>query len=156
MGSWTTPCATTADDSFSSRVRRSLEIVCFGLLPAVVLVVFLSTGGQARGFDFEQFWQGGRDVAHGVSPYPSVDRLPPAADARALDPVGIQKVFRFPYPAPAAVALAPLGVLPLPVAKGIFLALLVLCIPAALLALRVRDWRCYGAAFLWLPILTGV
>jgi hypothetical protein len=142
--------------SFFGLTRRSLDGVLFGLLPALLLVLFLSHGGEARGFDFQQFWQGGNDVVHGVSPYAAVDRLPGEAAARALDPVGIQHVFRFPYPAPTALALAPLGLLPLPLATAIFLALLVLCIPGALLVLGVRDWRCYGAAFLWLPILTSV
>ena len=142
-------------ESFATRVRRVLEIIGFGVLPLCLIVAYLSAGGQSRGFDFHQFWQGGHDVAHGISPYPAADRLP-GSDAGRLDPVEIQEVFRFPYPAPAAVALAPLGLLPLRLATGIFLALLVLCIPAALLALGVRDWRCYGAAFWWLPVLTAV
>src|SRR5581483_7342074 len=29
-------------------------------------------------------------------------------------------------------------------------------VPAALWLLGVRDWRCYGAAFLWPPVLSGV
>jgi Glycosyltransferase family 87 len=143
------------DDIFLDRVRRTLQFVGFGLIPLCLIVAYLSTGGRARGFDFQQFWQGGHDVAHGVSPYPATDRLPDAG-AKRLDPIEIQQVFRFPYPAPAAVALAPLGLLPLRVATGIFLGLLILCIPGSLLALGVRDWRCYGVAFLWLPVLTAV
>src|SRR3954464_836304 len=105
-------------------LKRSLELVFFGALPLCLVVAYLSIGGQGRGFDFHQFWQGGHDVAHGISPYAAVGRLP-AAGVDRLEPVEIQQVFRFPYPAPAAVALAPLGLLPLPLATGIFLALLV-------------------------------
>jgi hypothetical protein len=140
---------------FFRAAKQILEFVVFGVLPLLLLASFLG-GGRARGFDFQQFWQGGHDVAHGVSPYAEIDALPDAATARALDPEHIREVFRFPYPAPTALVLAPFGLLPLAVAKGIFLALLVACILGVLVVLRVRDWRCYGLTFLWLPVLSAV
>src|SRR3954471_19171664 len=89
-------------------LKRSLELVFFGALPLCLVVAYLSIGGQGRGFDFHQFWQGGHDGAPGVSPYPAAAQVANAG-ATHLDAVGIQQVFRFPYPAPTAVALAPLG-----------------------------------------------
>jgi Glycosyltransferase family 87 len=120
------------------------------------LIAFVSSSGEARGFDFRQFWQGGHDVVHGVSPYPDRDRIPTKADGRKLDPTEVQEVFRFPYPAPTALTLAPLGALRLSLATGLFLTLLVFSVPATLLALGVSDWRCYGLAFAWLPVLTAI
>ena len=50
-----------------------------------------------------------------------------------------------PYPAPAALAMAPFALLPIGVAVLLFLCLSVIAIWAALAILRVSDWRCYGA-----------
>ncbi len=106
------------------------------------------------GFDFRQFWQGGRDVAHGVSPYPS-EALLASAD-EDLGPGGIQVVFRFPYPAGAAVLLAPLGALDFDVAAGIWGALLIAALAAALRVLGVRDWRVYAVVASSYPVLSAV
>src|SRR4051794_8309180 len=87
------------------------SFVLFGVLPAALLVTFLAAAiGDDYAFDFHQFWQGGRDVLDGVSPYPTSVQLESAS--HALGPHGIQEAFRFPYPAGAAVAMVPFGALP--------------------------------------------
>lgn len=125
--------------------RRAGVFVVFGLVPAALLTFMLAKSfGNHFAFDFHQFWQGGRDVVDGRSPYPA---SVPAGGNPALDPVEIQDVFRFPYPAPAALALAPFGALPFTVAAAIFVAASLAAVFAALRVLGVRDWRCYGVAF---------
>ena len=58
------------------------------------------------------------------------------------------------YPPLVPVLLVPLTFLPSP---AILLALLAAaCVPVTLWALDVRDWRCYGAAFLWPPVFSGI
>jgi hypothetical protein len=61
-----------------------------------------------------------------------------------------------PYPASVAVLFAPLGLLPVQLAEVIFTAILVTALFCALHLVGVRDWRCYGAAFLWAPVAFGI
>ena len=130
-------------------LRQVVAVVFLGLAPIIATAVVLCLAvGDDPAFDFHQFWQGGRDVVHGVSPYQATGTLPDATTAAELDPHGIRNAWRFPYPAPAAVALAPFGALPFTLAAVIFTALLLAATPAALLVLGVRDWRCHGVACL--------
>jgi hypothetical protein len=138
-------------------LRQVLAVAFLGVAPIVATAVVLGMAiGDDAAFDFRQFWQGGRDVAHGVSPYPAPGSLPEAEAAAELDPHGIQETFRFPYPAPAALALAPLGVLSFPLAATVFTLLLLAATPAALIVLGVRDWRCHGAACLSITTIGAV
>lgn len=138
-------------------LRQVLTVAVLGVAPIVATAVVLGLAiGDDAAFDFRQFWQGGRDVAHGVSPYPAPKSLPESAAAAELDPEGIQETFRFPYPAPTALALAPLGALPFALAATIFTLLLLAATPAALLVLGVRDWRCHGAACLSIVTIGAV
>jgi len=52
--------------------------------------------------------------------------------------------------------MVPFALLPVHVAAGIFMALLVGCALAALWIVGVRDWRCYAAIFLWGPVLIAL
>src|SRR5207244_3695866 len=91
--------------------------------------------------DFHAFWEGGRAVLHGHSPYP------PATAA------SLQHENQFVYPPLAAFLFVPLAVLPFQVAAILFCAVLAGCAPLTLWLLGVRDWRCYGAAFLSIPVI---
>jgi len=123
------------------------------VLPAALLLAVIIVGDD-RAFDFRQFWQGGRDVLDGVSPYPSAAAVESAEDD--LDPQGIQDVFRFPYPAGAAVATAPLAWLPFEAAAWVVVVGSVAAFAVALRLLDVRDWRCYGAAFGSIAVIGAV
>jgi len=122
--------------------RRSptdyLSILFFGLAPFVLpgsLVLYLvQHGSYSHGdfFDLHTLWVAGRDVAHGHSPYP------------------------FVYPAPAAVMMAPLGVLPWRAAVAVFFVLSLAAVVATLRILGVRDWRCYGACLVALPTVSAI
>jgi alpha-1,2-mannosyltransferase len=126
--------------------RAATLIVC-GVLPALlVAVIVLGSAHDHFAFDFHQFWQGGHDVVNGHSPYPAADSLPTHGGDQ-LDATEIQQVFRFPYPAPAALAMAPFGLLPFTVAAWIFVLCSLAAVIVALRLLGVADWRCYGIVF---------
>ena len=144
----------------STRVaaRRVGEWFVFGFLPLLVFCWWLAfamfdpAGDWA--FDFRQFWQGGNDVVNGVSPYPTPAMLATAGDH--LGPVGIQEVFRFPYPAAAALAFAPFGALDLDVAAALWSGLLIVSLFAAVWILGVRDWRVMGVVIASAPVIAAV
>src|SRR6187455_2048646 len=114
------------------------------LAVAVILIVvgwwWLTLAVQATpgdwAFDFRQFWQGGKDVVEGVSPYPSAALLATAGDH--LDPEGIREVLRFHA------------------AAAVWSALLIGSILAALWILGVRDWRVLGIVVTAAPVITAV
>src|SRR5919201_385046 len=86
---------------------RGLELLVFGALPIIFLgLIAFEFAVGFHTFDFHTFWHSGRDVLHGRSPYPH--SLPDVADRHTFRP--------FVYPAPAAVAMVPLALLPLSVA----------------------------------------
>ena len=126
-----------------------LALVCWWWL---VLAVQGSPGDWA--FDFRQFWQGANDVVNGVSPYPSAALLTTAGDH--LDPEGIREVFRFPYPAGAAVALAPFGLLGFDDAAAVWSAVLIVSLLAAVWILGVRDWRVLGVVITSAAVISAV
>jgi hypothetical protein len=128
----------------------------YALLPAVLLTVMVAASIHHHfAFDFHQFWQGGRDVIEGRSPYPPAHSLPAGGDP-TLDAVAIQDTFRFPYPAPAALAMAPFGALPFSVAAALFVLLSIAAVFLALRLLGVVDWRCYGLVFASIATLGAV
>jgi len=93
------------------------------LLYAVMLQTFWARGDL--GIDLTQtLLPAAREIADGNSPYPA-----------------------YGYPPLVAFALVPLTLVPWPelVWTGVLAAALV----ASLWVLRIRDWRCFGAAFLW-------
>ena len=130
--------------------------------PALILVIVtwwwyvLAVQGSPGdwGFDFRQFWQGAHDVVNGISPYPDDRLLATAGDH--LDPEGIREVFRFPYPAGAAVLLAPLGLLSFHLAAAVWSALLIVSLLVAVRILGVRDWRVLAVVVAAAPVITAV
>src|SRR5579885_221281 len=130
--------------------RRLSAPVGLALIPVVLLSVFLLTAfraGRYESVDFHVFWLAARDYLHGRSPYP--------ADIRALTWAhGAQ--FTYAYPPLVAVLAMPLTFLHYQTAAAVFVVGSAAAVPAALWLLGVRDWRCYGAAFLWPPVLSGV
>jgi hypothetical protein len=134
---------------------RVATIGVFGVLPVLLLVGFLAgTVHDDYAFDYRQFWQGGRDLLDGVSPYPSDAALARAGDY--LDPHGIQDVFKFPYPAGAAVAMVPFAALPFGVAAALLTVVLIAAAALTPWLLGVRDWRCYGLVFLSITVLGAI
>jgi alpha-1,2-mannosyltransferase len=136
-----TPVATARLEGLRAAAVRLVPIVAFAILP--VVIYFYAFAKAPLFFDFEVFWNAGRDVLAGRSPYPPVDATVLSTEAN------------FVYPAAAAYLMTPLSLLPLAAAGMIFTLLAIGAVPLALWLLGVRDWRCYGAAIVSAPILHG-
>ena len=128
-------------------VVRSLEVFVFAGLPVICFAFFshLLIGSGAL-FDFRTFWESGRAVLHGHSPYPSV--LPDVARATTFRP--------FVYPVPAAIVMVPFAVLPAAVAEALWVLTSLAAVVGALWLLGIRDWRCYGIVFVWPSVWSGL
>lgn len=133
------------------RFARPLVVVgsvaMFGVLPLFALglvLVDLATGDA--GWPFREAFLGAADaVLRGDSPYPSGPDDPSVARGTA-----------YVYPPVVAQVVAPFTFLPESVAVVLFALLLVAAAVATLVVLEVRDWRCYGLAFLWPAVLSAV
>jgi hypothetical protein len=145
-------------DGLVAAWRRTSSYIAFAVLAVLVAhwwltMVSLGTPDDWA-FDFRQFWQGGNDVVNGVSPYPSAEELD--AVRTDPDPVAIQEDFRFPYPAGAAVLLAPLGALGFETAAALWGLVLIGSIAGSLWILGVRDWRVFAVVASSQPVITSV
>ncbi|HET8976892.1 MAG TPA: glycosyltransferase family 87 protein [Solirubrobacteraceae bacterium] len=131
--------------SLSHDRRRAIEHALLALVPGLVTayVLYRTYADGNAAVDFRHsFWIAGWRTLHGFDPY-RWTRAQTAAGAS------------FPYPAPAAVLFALWALLPSFSAGIIATAACVLAVPAALRILDVRDWRIYGAAALWSPVIVG-
>jgi glycosyl transferase family 87 len=128
------------------RFARPLSWVLFGALPALVVVaLFVETvQDDAVAYDFRVFFGAAEAVLRGDSPYPH------------LNDAGAVIARSFVYPPLTALAAIPLTVLPFQVAGLVVQAALVVAMLAALYALGVTDWRCYGIVLLWPPVLSAI
>ena len=122
--------------------RQLLTLLVLGLLPlGLGLVVILGSIDHHFAFDFHSLWEAARDVRSGRNPYP------PATVAALAPGEG------FVYPPVVAFAALPLGLLPFGLAAALMVVSLVGCTAGTLWVLGVRDWRCFGAAYLSIPVL---
>jgi hypothetical protein len=136
-------------------LARVGSIVVFGLLPVVLISTVLgSTLGQRTFlYDFHgDLYAAGRAIVHGRDPYRAafLDHL------AALERAGRSPstTFAVPvYPAPGLLAATPLSLLPFQIAGILFSLLAIAAMMTGLWLLGVRDWRCYGVAFLSWPML---
>jgi hypothetical protein len=124
-----------------ARYKRVLEAGVFVEMP-LIAVGWLAwfAYGHGGGGDFAIFRRAGSSVLHGQSPY-----VHPTATLLASND-------RFVYPTPFALPFVPFSGIPERVAELVFLALSVAAVLGALWLLGVRDRRCYGAAFLGIPV----
>jgi len=129
---------------FRRAAERVVPIFLLGVLPLGLAIAVFAGSLHDYLWDFRVFWHAGDDVLSGRSPYP----LP--------DAVQIARENTFVYPPEAALAFAPLALLPYHVAAPIYLCLLFAAIVLTLRVLHVRDWRCYGAAFLMAPVFSAI
>jgi alpha-1,2-mannosyltransferase len=139
--------AVSVTPRLSARRPSALTLGIFVEAPLIVVafVFWWSVWGDARALgDFVIFRDAGLAVLNGHSPYV----VPDAAVLAEND--------KFVYPAAVAWVFAPFALLPLGVAKGLFVALSLLCLPAALRLFGVRDYRCYGVVFLASPTIWAV
>jgi hypothetical protein len=121
-------------------------VALFGVLPlfAIAFVVGDVAAGNAGWAFREAFLGAADDVLAGESPYPApTDR-------------SLERGTAYVYPPLLAMLTIPFTLGPAEVAAVLFALVLVATVPLTLLALGVRDWRCYGLAFLWPPVLSAV
>jgi Glycosyltransferase family 87 len=83
-------------------------------------------------------------VLDGDSPYPGVD-----------DPI-LEEQKGYVYPPQLLFLLAPLAPLPVAVASAFVAIVMLALVGLTLWVLGVRDARCYAAALLWVPAISGV
>jgi alpha-1,2-mannosyltransferase len=123
------------------------ELAVFLWVPFLLFTVVVAAEVHFRGSslgDWEIFRGAARSALHGHSPYP------------AADPSALVHNDRFVYPPVTALLVSPLAVLPDLAGRVLVLLLALGCVPLALRLLGVRDWRCYGLAFLTTPVLDTV
>lgn len=129
--------STTSRDGLLDAARAVVPVLLLGVVPIALVAAFtLGTLHHSPAYDFRAFWDAARDVAHGRSPYLTVDELPSDPHA-AID--------AYVYPPLVAIVFLPFGLLPFTPAALIYLGIALLASAAALRILGVRDWRCYGA-----------
>jgi hypothetical protein len=131
----------------SNFLQISSVVVC-GLAPVVSLYyVFadvVAGRGQIPDFRFA-YYPAAKAVLAGHDIFPSGDFV--LRSGFVLDYV---------YPPLTAIAVIPFTVFPVHAGELIFASLLVLAFIATLAVLGVRDWRCYGLAFVWPPVLDAI
>ncbi len=137
----TAPAATATDAAH----RRALTQVLLGVTP-LALTLWLAAATLRPHWAAEDFTLAYYPAAHrllaGLSPYA-------ATHAQVLDGAA------FVYPALAAVALAPFALLTIGVSYHLWVMTCLAMVPGTLWLAGVRDWRVYGAVFLWYPIVAG-
>lgn len=136
----------TSRSTFRATVCRMVEVAVFGVLAVSVLcLIFIKVTRGGMVTDFENAFYGAADaLRRGESPYVELDD-PSFLGGEA-----------YVYPPLTAIISIPFTVLSHQVAGIVVMALLVLTVVGILLTLGVRDWRCYGMAFLWPPIISAI
>lgn len=113
----------------------------FVWVPAIFLAwLAWFVSGHGGGGDFSIFRRAGKAVLDGRSPYVH----PTATLLSAND--------RFVYPTPFALPFVPFALTAERVGAVTFLALSVAAVLGSLWLFGVRDWRCYGASILGIPV----
>jgi alpha-1,2-mannosyltransferase len=133
--------ATTRGTEF----ERALTQVLFGLIPAVVTGFVLLGALRSHGVAYDFHW----------SYYPAARRLLDGGDIYASTSLGLANGVAFTYPALAAVLLAPFALMGHSLADHVYLVACLLMVPGTLWLAGMRDWRVYGIALLWLPVIVG-
>jgi alpha-1,2-mannosyltransferase len=130
-------------------VRASVVLVC-GLLPLVTLWYAISpvAFGDRQAVDFHyNYYYAAEDVRAGENFYPSEGFVVRGDNDLIVDYV---------YPPLLALLTVPWTFIPIGLAEVLFQLVLVGVVAATLAVLGVRDWRCYGLAFLWPPVTDGI
>jgi glycosyl transferase family 87 len=125
--------------------RRALDHALFGVVPILVTIWFLRLAAARHqvAVDFSnEYWIAGRRVLNGGNIYAWSHR-------------SVLAGVSFPYPALTALAFVPLALLPNGVSAALLTAICLACVVATLRLLEVRDWRVWGVALLWVPVVTA-
>lgn len=124
-----------------------MRVFCFAVGPILVAIWFLAPliANDQLAVDFHYaIAPGSRRILAGDALY-----LP-------FDPAAIGGGLAFVYPPIVALLYVPFAALPPLVADITLTFVLVTATAAALRLVGVDDWRCYGVALLWAPVLSGL
>ena len=124
---------------------RALEHVLLGAVP-VGLTLWLVAASVSFHWVAQDF---------SLAYYPAAHRLLAGGDPYVATHAQIAGGAAFVYPALSAVVLAPLALLSSGIADHLYTLLCLVMVPGTLRMLGVRDWRVYGVALLWYPIVIG-
>ena len=122
------------------------SVAVFGLLPFFALFAILGdlvAGGGGWTFRLA-FLRAAESILDGTTPYQSLDD-PNLVDGSA-----------YVYAPVIALLTIPFTWLPGDSGAILFAGILIAAVAGTLWAVGVRDWRCYGIAFLWPPVLSGI
>lgn len=125
----------------------------FGVMPLVTtaFVMYLAVRAHAFAVDFHNGeWPAGVRILHGMSPY-----FDPHSAAVLSAGSPHPTVTPMVYPALGALLCAAFALLPHTAADVTFTFIDMASIVVALRLLNVRDWRLYGVAFMWAPVVSG-
>ncbi len=131
-------------------VTRAFWILLCGALPLVALYYALGpvAFGDRQAADFHfNYYYAAEAIRAGENFYPTGGFVVRGPDDLIIDYV---------YPPLVAIATVPWTLMPVGLAESIFQVLLVAAFVGTLGVLGVRDWRCYGLAFLWPPVTDAV
>jgi alpha-1,2-mannosyltransferase len=136
-------------ERFADRLRafaRPWELASFVWIPAIILgyTVWYELHARRALEDFSIFRIAAKTVLHGGSPFV------------AADPHALANFDKFVYPPSTALLFAPFAALPLAASQVLMFVVSLLCTFAALRLLDVRDWRCYGVAVMWTPVINSL
>ena len=132
------------------QLRRVLIFVLLGVLPAIwiggMIVSLLLNDLETKGaYDLKVvFLPAAHAVLHGGSPYPG------------LGDAALSHQAAYVYPPFVAFVVTPLTVFSVSAASVVGVIGSLLVIPVILALADVRDWRCYGVALCWSPVLNAV
>lgn len=133
---------TTTHDQRDPLTKALTHGLAFWAIVAPLWVLVTAALGGRFALDFHfAYLPAAHAVLHGASPF-----HPYAIGAR--EP--------FVYPPLFAYLLAPFTLLPPLAAQILATALVAAAVPATLLVLGVRDWRCYAIVFLWWPTIIAI
>ena len=130
----------------------------FGRRPSILTVVLVALGAGAM------FGLAGLSAAEGLLAWDVRFAYLPAAESvldgnspyPALDDPILDEQKGYVYPPQLLFLLLPLTVLPVGVASALVAAGMIALLLLTLRVLEVRDVRCYAAALLWVPAISGV
>jgi alpha-1,2-mannosyltransferase len=131
-------------------VRRACWLLLCGFLPALALYYAVAPTllGDSQAADFHfNYYYAAQAIEAGRDFYPTHGFVLRGQDHLVIDYV---------YPPLVALVTIPWTLIPIGLAESLFQALLVVAFVGTLAVLGVRDWRCYGLAFLWPPVTDAV
>ena len=129
----------------ATALKRAADQLCFIGTPAMITTIIVYATLFRHWIPYDFHW----------SYYPAAVRFLSGGSPYGASHVAVVHGRAFVYPALAALLFAPFGLLGSTPAGELYMLLCFLMVPASLWAMKVRDWRLYGAALVWLPVVIG-